>query len=174
MSRISEWNLTFTNSGCVPAHTEYMRPCRHVQSFSEIEAVRKAIEDLAYVEPNWDGYDALAISAETKRNALNAQRTLETVAPPPSVIPNSNGTLSFEWETERGIGHLEIGRTRYSFYVRPTIARVNAANTYANPILSDGDVDKIAGFLGTIVDGILYPKPSEPVYLNPKFLATNV
>lgn len=163
-SRISGWNLHFNAVGNTPDKVCAILPRRY-QTFAETESIRKSVEEQAYSEPNWDGYNALAISSEAKRNALTALRTLELSAPAPSVIANPNGTLSFEWETDHGIGHLEIGRTRYSFYVRPNFGRA---------ILADGDANEIGGFLGTFVEGILYPKPPEPVSRNPKFLASNV
>jgi hypothetical protein len=81
------------------------------------------------------------------------------------VVPNPNGTWSFEWETDRGIGQLEIGKNRYSFYVKPNTGRA---------ILSDGDADKVMSFLGAFVQGILFPKPSEPAFVNVRFLAADV
>jgi hypothetical protein len=136
-----------------------------LRSFAETESVRLSIDELAYTKPNWDGYDALPVSGDAKRNALAALGALARTAPLPTVVPNPNGTLSFEWESEYGIGHLEIGKTRYSFYVKPTSGRA---------LLSDGDADKISGFLGMFVDGVLYPKPSEPAFENLKFLTADV
>ena len=69
-------------------------------------------------KPGWDGDDALPISHETKQNALHALGILKIVIPDTEITPNSNGTLSFEWETELGFGYLEIGKTKYSFYVK--------------------------------------------------------
>ncbi len=68
--------------------------------------------------PGWDRDDALPISHETKQNALHALKICKIVIPDPEITPNSNGTLSFEWETELGFGYLEIGETKYSFYVK--------------------------------------------------------
>lgn len=135
------------------------------QSFAEMETVRRSVDELAFPEPNWDGYGALAISGEAKRNALTALDLLATTTPPPTVVPNPNGTLSFEWETEYGVGNLEIGKTRYSFYVKPNVGRA---------LLSDGEAELIGGFLGGFVEGILYPKPSEPAFVDLRFLADNV
>jgi hypothetical protein len=125
------------------------------QSFAEFDAAQQSIEQLAFPEANWDGYGALAISAETKSNALSALNNLEGTAPAPEIIPNPNGTLTFEWETNLGVGHLEIGRTRYSFYVRPNVGP---------PLLCDGEAGDVGRFLGIYVDGLLYPKPLESAY----------
>lgn len=129
----------------------------HAQAFAEFEGARDTVEQLASPEPNWDGYGALPISGETKSNALTALNSLELTVSAPAVIPNPNGTLSFEWETEQGIGHLEIGRTRYSFYVRPNIG---------STILLDGSACQVKPFLGSLVDELLYPKPPQPAVAN--------
>lgn len=167
MGRISQLDLQFTAMPQTSGRVSWLNPCRlsRLQSFAETESVRECVDHLAYTEPNWDGYGALPISGEAKRNAIAALNAFVGAAPPPTVVPNPNGTLSFEWESEHGIGNLEIGKTRYSFYVKPTTGRA---------ILSDGEADKIGGFLATFVDGVLYPKPSEPAFLNLKFLAANV
>jgi hypothetical protein len=72
---------------------------------------------LAALPENWDGYGALHISAETIHNARRALNVLAH-APLPEITPNPNGTISFEWETESSEAHLEIGKTRYSFYAK--------------------------------------------------------
>jgi hypothetical protein len=136
-----------------------------LETFSETESVRKAINEASYREPNWDGFDALPISNEIRGNAVAALNTLARNTHAPAVVPNPNGTFSFEWETDYGFAHLEIGKTRYSFYVKPNIGR---------PIFSDGHAAKVAGFLGALVDGVLYPKPSEPAFVKPEILAANV
>jgi hypothetical protein len=167
MGRISQLNLQFTAMPQTPKRVSWLNPCRlsRLQSFAEAESVRQSVDELAYTEPNWDGYGALPISGEAKRNAITALNAFVSSTPPPTVVPNPNGTLSFEWESEHGIGHLEIGKNRYSFYVKPNSGRA---------ILSDGDADKIGSFLGSFVEGVLYPKPSEPAFLNLEFLAANV
>jgi hypothetical protein len=167
MTRISHLDLQFTAIPQAVARVSWPNPCRllRLQSFAEREFVRQSVDEMAYTESNWDGYGALPISGETKRNVLAALSALASGAPPPTVIPNPNGTMSFEWETEHGIGHLEIGKTRYSFYVKPSSGRA---------ILADGDADNIGSHLGNFVEGILYPKPSEPAFQNLRFLAANV
>jgi hypothetical protein len=138
----------------------YQMPVSRPASFAEFDAARQAIEELAFPESDWDGYGALPITAEAKTNARAALDTLETSAPAPEVIPNANGTLSFEWETDLGVGHLEIGRTRYSFYIRPRVGAVH---------LDDGPAGDVGRFLGFYIDGLLYRKP-----LDPAFRTTNV
>lgn len=120
-------------------------------SSGELMSSQLHIERLALMPADWDGYDALPISRETKRNALRALEVLARNAPIPEIVPNSNGTLSFEWETAAGGGHLEIGQTRFSFYLKP-----NAVGP--KPILMDGKADDIPVQIGAYVSAVLFPE----------------
>ena len=70
-----------------------------------------AIGELGF---NWDGYDALPVNPVTQNNAQQALG----IAPvaPDDITANPNGTISFEWETDVGRAHLEIGLSKFSFY----------------------------------------------------------
>ena len=122
-------------------------------AFAEYEAARHAIKQ-AFAQGNWDGYGALPIGEETKNNALGVLNYLETATNAPEVTLNPNGTLSFEWDTSQGCGQLEIGRTRYSFYVQPKGGL---------PYIDEGEVGEVKPLVGWLVDAVLYPKPSSPV-----------
>jgi hypothetical protein len=129
---------TVPSSGCIGSN------------LADFAAAREMLNQASLTQPNWDGDGALPISTEASGNALIALRVLETVVPAPEISPNPNGTVSFEWETDAGVGHLEIGRTRYSFYVKPA----------AGPaILHDGTTENISSTLGMLVDDLLYEKP---------------
>ena len=159
MNQNTTSNLVFNLFHYPSSPTTWFTPSYkcHAQAFAEFEVARDTIEHLAFPEANWDGYGAVGISKETKDNALAALQTLEATVSAPAIIPNPNGTLSFEWETEQGIGHLEIGRTRYSFYVRPNLG---------NTILLDGSAVQVKRFLGSVVEEMLYPKPPQPATAN--------
>jgi hypothetical protein len=145
--------FSYNADGRATHYVEWYLP--NQTSFAGFEAARESVERNVYAQANWDGYGALPVSSETRKNALSALSGLEHLAPAPAVIPNPNGTISFEWETEKGIGHLEVGRTRFSFYIR---------RTSGIPFLLDGSaVDQIYG-LGPILSGELYPTPSQPAY----------
>jgi hypothetical protein len=141
----------------VPVHYNYVMPTegttRIGYAFAEFEAARRAIRK-AFAQANWDGYGALPIREETKKNALVALSHFETLTCAPEITPNPNGTLSFEWETNQGYGQLEIGRTRYSFCMK---------THRGSPILNTGDVGDINPGVWLLVDALLYPKPSVPV-----------
>lgn len=156
--------MKITNSffnDAVPAHfqTTYIMPLRSVTrvgyAFAEFESARSAIRR-AFSQPNWDGYGALPIGEETKKNAHGVLSILENSTCAPEIVPNPNGTLSFEWETAHGFGQLEIGRTRCSFYVKRHGGR---AITY------EGSAGEVGGALGAYVDVLLYPKPSQALVL---------
>lgn len=115
---------------------------------AEYPAAFEAIERVAFPTPNWDGYGALAVSAEAKQNALEAMRVILPVAPTPEINPNPNGTMSFEWGTQLGKAHLEIGQTRYSFYINPRVGQ---------PIFLEGDVESVHRLHGSLVSSLLYP-----------------
>jgi hypothetical protein len=148
-SRFS-YNISNSNSSGI----EWYLPGQ--SSFADFEGARRSIENPALDHSNWDGYDAFAIGKEAKDNALHALSWIERAAPVPTVTPNANGTISFEWENENGIGNLEIGRTRFSFYIRRSVG---------DPIFIDGIASQVYG-IGPIVSTALYPKPLAPAYNN--------
>jgi len=132
----------------VPALVYWMREGSRGALRAELPVARAVIEQVAFTEPNWDGYGALPISVETKDNALNAIQNLLRVAPTPEISPNPNGTLSFEWESAEGKAHMEIGRTQYSFYVSPRVGV---------PVLFEGLADDVNRLHGTMVASFLFP-----------------
>jgi len=140
-----------------PVHCVYIMPTRSAlgvgYAFAEFESARQAIRQ-AFADPNWDGYGALPIRDETKRNALTVLNQLEIVTCAPEITPNPNGTMSFEWETDQGFGQLEIGRTRYSFCVQLH---------NGSPTLDSGDSSEMDPSVGMLVDALLFPKQLPPV-----------
>lgn len=81
------------------------------------ESLRTRIEEIAQLKDNWDGYNGAAID-EPIINQSNAMLGMFNL-PPSFITPHPAGTIIFEWETERGCARLEIGNTKYSFYVKP-------------------------------------------------------
>lgn len=114
----------------------------------EIPIAEAKITGIASMESNWDGYGAIRISSETAKNTKNAIAILCSYAPIPDITPNTNGTISLEWETIEGFAHLEIGRTKYSFYIKPRAGKA---------ILADGVTDNIEANIGKWIAEILYP-----------------
>ena len=116
--------------------------------WAEIPLAKAKVEEISVMPENWDGYGAMQFSAETKDNALLALDIILAVAPMPDITPNPNGTISFEWESSYGVGHLEIGRTKYSFYIKPASG---------NPMFSDGFANQISSEIGNWVSSLLFP-----------------
>lgn len=132
---------------------------------AEYPVAFETVEKVAFASANWDGYGALAVSPETKKNAIEAIRVILPVAPTPEINPNPNGTLSFEWRTDLGNAHLEIGQTKYSFYVNPHVG---------SPIFLEGDVDAVHRLHGSLVTSILFPYPGAATTMTPVRRADNV
>ena len=61
---------------------------------------------------NWDGYGAIPIDPMTAVNADRLLSALRHIGIDPDVTPNTNGTISFEWEWTSGSVHVEVGKTR--------------------------------------------------------------
>ena len=48
-------------------------------------------------QPGWDGYDAMPITMDTYNEARELITLLPTQCPPPDVMPDPSGHVSFEW-----------------------------------------------------------------------------
>ncbi|MFZ4625484.1 MAG: hypothetical protein ACOYNF_14770 [Rhodoferax sp.] len=111
-----------------------------------MHAALTTIDELAHLPMDWDGYGALPIHPYTADNAATVIRRLLAHTTAPDITPNANGTLSLEWESSGGSAHLEIGMTRYSFYIKP-----NNSQT----IYRDGMTNEIGVNLGLMVQALL-------------------
>jgi|HubBroStandDraft_6_1064221.scaffolds.fasta_scaffold171323_1 hypothetical protein len=114
----------------------------------QIDGVKREICAFGQLQDNWDGYGATRIQNQTIDNARIAADLVLRYAPIPDISPNANGTISMEWQSDAGVAHLEIGNTRYSFYIsRPA----------DNPILDDGLTAQLAATLGATIASALFP-----------------
>jgi hypothetical protein len=149
---------TFPISGVVPSFypvRAYVQPFLGVgyavtDSIRELQinSVKGEIGALAQLRDNWDGYGATRLQGQTIQNAQIAADLVLRYAPLPDITPNANGTISMEWESDIGVAHLEIGKTRYSFYIK----RISD-----QPILADGLSGQLAANLGASVASALFP-----------------
>ena len=114
----------------------------------ELQEAKRAIEEISRLPENWDGYGAIPILSQTKKNALATAEAMLNSVPVPDVAPNSNGTISMEWESGVGVAFLEIGQSRYAFYID---------RLEGGPILADGPADEIPPYLGLLISSILFP-----------------
>ena len=120
----------------------------HGAMWAEVSVAKAKIHELGSMPENWDGYGATRISSETQQNAIKAIDVLLRSAPVPDIGPNPNGTISFEWESSQGVGHFEIGKTKFSFYVK---------TRSGSPALADGLADQIGNDIGPLVASLLFP-----------------
>lgn len=111
-------------------------------------AAHQHLQHIANLAEDWDGYGAAPIHPDTARNAHRALTSLLLSLPLPEITPNANGTVSFEWQSSFGHANLEIGLTRYSFFVQlaggPTV-----------PL--DGAAASVPDVLGSIIAALLFP-----------------
>jgi hypothetical protein len=131
-----------------PVHTLFGSAQPHAAMWSEVSVATSKIREFGSMPENWDGYGAIRISSETQQNAIKAIEMLLASAPAPDIVPNPNGTISFEWETGQGIGHFEVGKTKFSFYVKPRSG---------SPALADGLANQVGSDIGALVASLLYP-----------------
>lgn len=104
---------------------------------AELGAVLSAIRELGKLGSNWDGYNALSISHSVVENVERFLAGLNLMTPMPTVLPNPNGTVSLQWEDGNRFAHLEIGKTRFSFYGLRGEERVGAVDGEVNSFGND-------------------------------------
>jgi hypothetical protein len=73
------------------------------------EPVIRRLNELTALQSGWDGYEGVPVSFQ---NAYFAMEMLDACcrgdAPPPQIVPGSNGDLQIEWHLERGDIELHI------------------------------------------------------------------
>jgi hypothetical protein len=77
------------------------------------------LDELALLEANWDGYGSSPIATAALEKARFLWPRLSAVLSHPNVVPNPNGTISFEWESDNGWANIEIGKKTFAVYVAP-------------------------------------------------------
>ena len=96
---------------------------------------------------NWDGYGALPIDQITIENARNFIQRLSPRLPLPEISPNPNGTISMEWTSSGALAHLEFGLTKFSFFLKKSVA---------SPILREGDANN-AWIIASLIEHEMLP-----------------
>lgn len=125
----------------------------------------KLLADYDRMQANWDGYGALAFDSETLRNSEKALSQLVQYAACPEIAPNPNGTVSFEWNSEHGSAHLEIGKTRFNFFVRGNGCAAH---------VEGGQASALPPKIGALVAAIVFPQVQSLTALTPiKFAVGN-
>jgi hypothetical protein len=127
---------------------------------TERERAKTLIREVGRLEADWDGYGALPISKMVASNALRFIDVVESQhskLPNPEISPKSTGTISMEWDSIQGEAYLEIGNSRFSFFIR---------SKSDEKLLVEGDAGAISDEIPTLVERILYPPVSYSTTVN--------
>jgi len=82
------------------------------------ERVIEKINGFANLKENWDGYGAITIKKKTIQNAIQFIKRIELPNRLPDIYPETNGTITFDWENANQLFSIELGKTRYSYFFR--------------------------------------------------------
>jgi hypothetical protein len=83
------------------------------------DTIQQFIDELSNLDQNWDGYGALKVTPESRAFAKAFLAFAPESMGSPEITPTSNGTISFEWQSNQGDAYIEIGRTRFSGHIQP-------------------------------------------------------
>lgn len=144
----------FRNSyGVRPATAAFVPKSDILRPFSYESVVGdKILEQIANLGVDWDGYGAEPIDQLVMQNSRGALLTMLKTVPLPEIYPNTNGTMTFEWESSKGVAHLELGTERYSYFLKPA----SGQSIFSNGMLDGLDVNVLAAN----VENALYPSYS--------------
>jgi hypothetical protein len=128
-SAVSPWGRIVDALSELTQQARTVRPRRPSR-----EIAQRRVLELGGLPEDWDGAGAVEID---RRIVDHGAALLDLLADPPEYIaPHPAGTIIFEWESERGSAYLEIGKTRFSFYIKPTSGE---------PLLDGGLVSELDG-----------------------------
>lgn len=82
-----------------------------------LEAIYK-LRTFQTLGDNWDGSGALPFDASTLNNAGAILTVLADWVSVPAIYPESNGTVTFDWAAGEYQSLVEVGRTRFSAFIR--------------------------------------------------------
>jgi hypothetical protein len=82
---------------------------------------KKLLKEYATLTDDWDCEGGHPIHPDTIRACDSIVNALCRSISRAEISPNSNGTISFEWSSDTGRAHLEVGKEKYSFYLKPKI-----------------------------------------------------
>jgi hypothetical protein len=91
---------------------------RPAPASAELHIGNKVFDEIAALPEDWDGYGASRIPTKTTQAARAVLEQLLNHIPLPEITPNSNATISLEWDAARGVAHLELGADDYSFFLK--------------------------------------------------------
>ena len=77
----------------------------------------RTLTAIELLEENWDGYGASTPSPEALRSTRLALLRVLSLGLYPDITPNTDGTISMEWEGVDFAAELQIGSKQFSMYV---------------------------------------------------------
>lgn len=122
----------------------------------EVEHARQALLACAELVHDWDGYGAEAIGSRVRLNAWRGLEVATGVGLVPDITPRTNGTVSFEWDVDGIVSHLQIGAETFSMYVRrPGRATKYISGSFADS--GDAAIKQLRSFVdeGRVSDSLL-------------------
>ncbi len=122
------------------------------------------------LQANWDGYGGSPIHADTALNARAALTVFQQSGVVPDIVPNPNGTISFEWSNSRGEAHVEIGKSRFVGLIQPN---GTAYIPIAGETRDAGQYYTYLRSIAVVVEAVLYP-PAVPSLTSSHLAASHV
>ncbi len=89
---------------------------------AEYQGLLVHIRSLKGLSENWDRYGAEAVSGKVVSHTLSIISSINDPQfhglPLPEISPETNGTISMSWESNKGEAYLEVGQTRCAGYIQ--------------------------------------------------------
>lgn len=123
-------------------------PCPSMPSWQRFMQIQQ-LSQLEALPHGWDGDDAEQIAEGAVRGGKSF--VMAFTGPASAIIPSASGTVVLEWDSPLGEAVLEIGQTRFSFYISPN---------HGNPIFRKGSTDALslsAPDMADLIEGQLFP-----------------
>lgn len=111
---------------------------------------------IAVLQDDWDGYGAVRVCENCINNASSIILALPNSIPSPDLFPNSNGTVTLEWDTDNGLLSIELGKDSFSaFFDTKTVQKSEQNSFDGNPGLPP--------FVNMAFQ-LIFPQSQEPGY----------
>lgn len=143
-----------------PLSMHWGKPISNGASQHEIRSAMLALEELATLPTDWDGHGAIPIAMGTVSNVRVMLSSILKAVTSPEVTPNSNGTVSLEWESNLGFAHLEIGLTKFSLFIKP----ISGTSTFLDGVTTVLQAEHISE-IGALVANVLFPRSTNTTQL---------
>lgn len=110
-------------------------------------AAASKLDTIANLGQGWDGYEGDELSAACLARARAIIAALPAWVPSPVLFPNPNGTLTLEWESEKGELSVEVGDKAFS-----SVLDTGGAPRFAQGSLGEALPGAIASALTVLYD----------------------